>query len=243
MRKETIPIMLINVILLVLFLVLPQRTFAIDNCSEGWKIDVGTGNRKTIDCYGTCRIITNNCSASIFIPTKTHQEWQEFLTNLPSCISISNCGFVLSVSKLGSGSGTVTSNPSGINCGSTCSASFAANVQVTLSAIPYSISVFERWIGDCSGSSCILQMNSNKSVIAIFNEISAPEPPPECSTDRDCPRGECYCTKPPGYLMCGELVCTSYSCSRGQCVRRVYRYSCIIDCCPSRCLNGVYCAC
>ncbi|KJU84815.1 LamG domain protein jellyroll fold domain protein, partial [Candidatus Magnetobacterium bavaricum] len=40
------------------------------------------------------------------------------------------------------GSGTVTSNPSGINCGLVCSASFGANTPVTLTATPDSGSTF-----------------------------------------------------------------------------------------------------
>ena len=43
--------------------------------------------------------------------------------------------FTLTVSKTGSGSGTVTSNPAGINCGSTCSASYANDTSVTLTAV------------------------------------------------------------------------------------------------------------
>ncbi|MFM8518273.1 MAG: InlB B-repeat-containing protein, partial [Nevskiaceae bacterium] len=42
--------------------------------------------------------------------------------------------FELTVAKAGSGTGTVTSSPAGINCGSTCSASFNAGSIVTLTA-------------------------------------------------------------------------------------------------------------
>ena len=41
---------------------------------------------------------------------------------------------VLSVMKAGSGAGTVTSNPAGIDCGTTCSAGFDQGTVVTLSA-------------------------------------------------------------------------------------------------------------
>src|SRR5512134_1086471 len=40
----------------------------------------------------------------------------------------------LTVQKMGTGAGTVTSNPSGIDCGSVCAASFPANSNVTLTA-------------------------------------------------------------------------------------------------------------
>jgi hypothetical protein len=42
--------------------------------------------------------------------------------------------FMLSVVPSGNGSGTVTSTPSGINCGATCNASFQQGTQVTLTA-------------------------------------------------------------------------------------------------------------
>jgi FG-GAP-like repeat len=43
-------------------------------------------------------------------------------------------GVPLTVNKAGTGSGTVTSNPGGINCGSTCTASYASGTVVTLTA-------------------------------------------------------------------------------------------------------------
>jgi hypothetical protein len=41
---------------------------------------------------------------------------------------------VLAVTLAGTGTGTVTSSPSGINCGQTCKASFNPGTQITLSA-------------------------------------------------------------------------------------------------------------
>jgi hypothetical protein len=76
-------------------------------------------------------------------------------------------GFTLSVSL--SGSGTVTSNPSGISCGSTCSANFASGTLVTLSETPASGYNFTGWSGACSGTgSCMVTMNSAASVSAAF---------------------------------------------------------------------------
>jgi hypothetical protein len=76
----------------------------------------------------------------------------------------------LTVSKSGTGSGTVTSSPSGINCGSTCSYTFAYNTQVTLTASPTSPSTFGGWSGACSGTgTCTVTMDAAKSVTANFN--------------------------------------------------------------------------
>ena len=73
----------------------------------------------------------------------------------------------LSVSVTGSGS--VTSSPTGINCPSTCSASFAGGTQVTLTATPADGSGFEGWGGACSGfDNCVVTMSSAQSVTATF---------------------------------------------------------------------------
>jgi hypothetical protein len=78
----------------------------------------------------------------------------------------------LSVSRQGTGSGTVTSNPAGIACGSTCSASYATNTQVTLSAQAASGSTFTGWGGACSGTAsiCSVSMGSARSVVANFDK-------------------------------------------------------------------------
>ena len=43
---------------------------------------------------------------------------------------------LLSVSRVGTGAGTVTSNPAGINCGNDCSESYSQGIEVALSATP-----------------------------------------------------------------------------------------------------------
>jgi DNA-binding beta-propeller fold protein YncE len=85
-------------------------------------------------------------------------------------------GFTLSVADTGSGSGTVTSNPSGINCGSTCSASFDQGTSVELSASPSSGSTFSGWGGACSGSgSCMVTVSAAVSVTATFTASASPD--------------------------------------------------------------------
>lgn len=77
----------------------------------------------------------------------------------------------LQVTTSGTGTGTVTSNPSGINCGSSCSAKFSSGTVVTLSATPASGSVFAGWGGGgCSGTgTCTVTMTANTTVTATFN--------------------------------------------------------------------------
>jgi hypothetical protein len=68
------------------------------------------------------------------------------------------------------GSGTVTSSPAGINCGTACGARFDRNTTVTLTATPGSESAFSRWSGGgCSGTgSCTVMMSSDQTVTATF---------------------------------------------------------------------------
>jgi hypothetical protein len=76
---------------------------------------------------------------------------------------------LLTVAKSGTGSGTVSSSPAGINCGSTCSASFAHNAEVTLTPTPAAGSEFKGWSGACTGSgACKVTMSAAKSVGAEF---------------------------------------------------------------------------
>jgi uncharacterized delta-60 repeat protein len=77
-------------------------------------------------------------------------------------------GSALTVSKTGSGTGSVTSNPGGISCGSTCSAPFAA-VPVTLTATAAAGSTFVGWSGSCSGSgTCTVATAGDRAVTARF---------------------------------------------------------------------------
>src|SRR5207247_6685833 len=71
----------------------------------------------------------------------------------------------------GTGSGTVTSAPAGINCGATCSASFASGTVVTLTATPAAGSTFSGWSGaGCSGTgACVLTLSAATTVTATFS--------------------------------------------------------------------------
>ncbi len=75
----------------------------------------------------------------------------------------------LSVATAGTGAGSVTSSPSGISCGVTCTASFASGTAVTLTATPAANSTFSGWDGACSGTgTCTVSMTRARSVTATF---------------------------------------------------------------------------
>jgi hypothetical protein len=69
------------------------------------------------------------------------------------------------------GNGTVTSSPSGINCGGTCSAAFNSGSTVILTATPTGLlSLFSGWSGcdSVSGRTCTVAMSAAKTVTAHF---------------------------------------------------------------------------
>jgi uncharacterized repeat protein (TIGR02543 family) len=73
------------------------------------------------------------------------------------------------------GSGTVASSPSGINCGTSCSASYASGTSVTLTVTAATGYTFSGWSGACAGTSptCSVSMTIARSVTATFNQNSA----------------------------------------------------------------------
>ncbi len=86
--------------------------------------------------------------------------------------------FTLAVTKTGSGSGTVTSTSTGIDCGATCSASYASSTAVTLIATPDLGSVFVGWSDGCIGTGpCVVIMGVAKEIKATFQPFT-PMPTP-----------------------------------------------------------------
>ncbi|MBV7453207.1 pre-peptidase C-terminal domain-containing protein [Acidovorax sp. sif1233] len=78
---------------------------------------------------------------------------------------------VLSIAKVGTGSGTVVRSGGALNCGNTCTESLPPGSIVTLTATPANGSTFTGWSGDtCTGTgSCSFTVNANTTVNAQFN--------------------------------------------------------------------------
>jgi len=78
--------------------------------------------------------------------------------------------YPLTVSKSGPGSGVVLSYPAGIDCGTTCSASFPYGTLVTLTAGPEQGWKFAGWSGACQGpnDTCQLNITQAQAVTAEF---------------------------------------------------------------------------
>ena len=79
---------------------------------------------------------------------------------------------VLTVGRDGSGAGTVTSTPLGIECGDDCTQEYAEGKRVTLTAAPAAGSRFGGWSGTgtdaCSGTTCEVTMTAAREVTATF---------------------------------------------------------------------------
>jgi VCBS repeat-containing protein len=89
----------------------------------------------------------------------------------------------ISVSKFGSGAGSVISQPPGISCGSDCAEPYQSGTIVTLVPIPAEGSVFTGWSGvGCAGTGdCIFNLDTDRSITAVF-DMASPEnfsPPTE----------------------------------------------------------------
>lgn len=115
---------------------------------------------------GTCQVSANQAGNIDF--SAAPQVTQSFAV-------LATPSFALSVTRTGSGSGSVLSGPAGIECGAVCSANFAANAQVTLSATPDAGSTFGGWSGGgCSGTGgCVVTLSAAQAVQANFVPLTS----------------------------------------------------------------------
>jgi hypothetical protein len=118
--------------------------------------------------------------------------------------------YTLTVSKSGTGSGTVTSSPSGINCGSTCSAGYDGGTVVTLTATPSGSDTFAGWGGACAGTgACTVTMDAEKAVTVTFNT-----PPPPSNYNLSIVKsgtGTGTISSSPSGIDCGSTCTTAYT--------------------------------
>lgn len=81
----------------------------------------------------------------------------------------------LTVSRNGTGTGTVTSTPDGIDCGAVCVSAFPESAIVGLAPSAASDSTFIGWAGACTGTgACSVTMDAAKAVTATFDLTPVP---------------------------------------------------------------------
>jgi uncharacterized repeat protein (TIGR03803 family) len=158
-----------------------------------------TSSPSGIDCGSACS--TSFAAGTQVTLTATPASGSSFAGWGGACSGTGNCNVVMDASKSVSATflgakytlsvasnpgGIVTSSPSGIDCGSTCSASFAPGTQVTLTAIP-ATGWGHAWNGACGGlaTSCDLTMNANLQVLASFNPLFSTVEAPAVSSPED----------------------------------------------------------
>ena len=77
--------------------------------------------------------------------------------------------YTLTIPPAGTGSGTVTSSPTGITCGADCSESYSDGTVVTLTPSAAVGSTFAGWSGDADCSDGSVTMSAAKNCTATFN--------------------------------------------------------------------------
>jgi len=173
-------------------------------------------NAKQVDCGGTCSVdFTTGATVTLTVTAgagSSFAGWRGACSGLATtCAVTMETGKsviatfdlnAISVDKAGDGAGIVTSQPGGINCGTSCSAYFRDQPSVVLSAIPGSGSVFAGWGGPCSGTSaaCTVGTGVTQTVTAIFSKagaISDKPSAPVIGTGRGAPASAVISFSPP----------------------------------------------
>src|SRR5439155_842933 len=106
----------------------------------------------------------------------------------------------LGLTTAGTGSGTVTSDPAGLDCSASCSARFPFGATVNLTAIPAPGSVFAGWSGDPDCADGPVTLNADEACTATFEVLVA------LTVTREG-TGSGTVTSDPAGIECGE-TCT-----------------------------------
>jgi hypothetical protein len=90
-----------------------------------------------------------------------------------NCVTIpAAVSFTLAVSRIGSGRGTITSSPAGINCKADCSETYLSGTVIALNAVAASGSIFSGWSGNSDCTDGNVKLNSDIDCIATFSLAS-----------------------------------------------------------------------
>lgn len=166
---------------------------ATNTCTAGTFVDVTDSSSQNLwQCQGSNSGSAASCSSTITTTPTTPPSSTPNPTTPPTTTASS---YTVSVTNSGSGTGIVSGG--NIYCGTACSVTLDPGSSITLRATPSSGSTFVGWSGSCMSSSmeCVLNVNSDLSVGAVFNTTSvtpvtpnpATPPPPVSAGDTTAP--------------------------------------------------------
>jgi hypothetical protein len=89
------------------------------------------------------------------------------------CGTTPAANFRVTVNRSGTGSGTITSSPTAINCANDCSATYVKDTTVSLTAVAAAGSAFAGWSGNADCSDGSITVNADINCTATFNLTSA----------------------------------------------------------------------
>ena len=120
----------------------------------------------------------------------------------------------LTVTRIGSGSGMVTSTPAGINCGIACYSRYPRNSSVSLTATPASGSTFAGWSGACTGTGMTVSVflkSRSTTCTANFGLATAPASPNVILSVTRAGAGTGSVNSAPAGIACGSACAYSFA--------------------------------
>ena len=148
------------------------------NCGSDCKQAYSSGSSVTLTASAASGSVFSGWSGGGCSGTGSCTVTMSADTTVTATFNLSTDTFTLDTTVTGSASGTVTSSPTGINCGSDCSEIYTTGASVTLTASASSGSSFKVWSGGgCSGTgTCTVTMNANTTVKATFSKTYTDDP-------------------------------------------------------------------
>lgn len=199
----------------------PMHQISIELDGSGVGRVTGTGG---LDCPGVCRVeLAHGSALTINATAETGSDFMGWgMGAAQACSGTGECAMTvtapravtaiftkrqaLDVQMVGSGSGSVTSVPAGIDCGADCTETYAPGQVVTLTAAAGVGSTFAGWEGGgCTGTGpCAVTVDAAKMVAASFTRSSY-----ALSVTR-LGFGNGTVTSTPGGISCGSACSAEY---------------------------------